>query len=257
MRELLSSIKQDKTKAHVVPFALFMGFLFLLMLVGDSSLGFIWKHADAPWWRRYPEHWLYPLQSLIVISMLWYCRKQYEFKWEPSKILFGAILGAVGIGFWILPSITYDLLGLKEDPDNWMKWLGIIERDKGFDPRVFGNTAGYWSSLTLRMFRAVVVVSLVEEIFWRGFLMRFLLKPDGNYWKVPFGTFAWKSYLIVTAAFVSAHQACDRPAALIYGTLAYYVTVKTKSLSAVVAMHAVANFIMGWYAVSYDKLGLW
>lgn len=255
--DLLTSIKVDRTRAHVAPFILFMSFLLLLMLDGDSSFGFIWKHVDAPWWRHYPEHWIYPVQSICVMALLVYCWSRYEFRWEPRKMLIGAVFGVVGIGIWILPSIVYDSLGLTEDPDNWMKWLGVIQRDKGFDPGVFDHQFGYWTSLILRMFRAVVVVSLVEEIFWRGFLMRFLVKPDGDYWKVPFGQFSWLSYFVVTGAFVFVHQACDRPAAFVYGSLAYLLTVKTKSLSSVVVMHGVANFIMGWYAISYDKLGLW
>ena len=68
------------------------------------------------------------------------------------------------------------------DVPGWMKTLGVQERLDGFDARMFGanplafDSAADWTSLSLRFFRAVVIVSLVEEIFWRGFLMRWLLE---------------------------------------------------------------------------------
>ena len=109
----------------------------------------------------------------------------------------------------------------------------------------------------MRFFRAVVVVALVEEIFWRGFLMRFLLNPDRDYWKVPFGKPAWISYIVVTLAFIMVHQPVDYLGALIFGSLMYWVAVRTKSLLACVVMHGVANLLMGWYAIEFGKFGLW
>ena len=87
--------------------------------------------------------------------------------------------------------------------------------------------------------------------------MRFVLNPDGNYWKVPFGRFSWKSYLIVTALVVFIHNPADWAAAFVWGTLMYCCAVWTRSLLACVVMHAVANFLMGWYALSLGKYGLW
>ena len=103
----------------------------------------------------------------------------------------------------------------------------------------------------------MVVVALVEEVFWRGFLMRFVMDWEGDWWKQPFGRSAWRSYLIVTGLFIAAHGPLDRPAALVYGSLTYLLCVKTKSLGACVVMHATANFLMGLYIMAYGKYGLW
>jgi hypothetical protein len=37
----------------------------------------------------------------------------------------------------------------------------------------------------------------------------------------------------------------------------YSCAVWTKSLLACVVMHGVANFLMGWYALVFEKYGLW
>ncbi len=143
------------------------------------------------------------------------------------------------------------------EPRGFEKWLGFAARTDGFNPGVFENPAGYWFSLGMRFVRAAVVVALVEEIFWRGFLMRFVLDWDGDYWKQPFGKPSWLSFAVVTGLFVAAHAPVDYAGALIYGSLTYFLCVWTKSLSACVVMHATANFLMGCYIMAYGKYGLW
>ena len=139
-----------------------------------------------------------------------------------------------------------------------MDFLGFKSRFGGFDPTIVKESPlAFALTIALRFLRLVVCVPLVEEIFWRGFLMRFVLKPDADYWSIPFGTFSWRSYLIVTALVVFVHSPADYAAAFVWGTLVYTVAVWTKSLLACVVMHGVANFLMGWYALAFEKYGLW
>ena len=243
-----------RTVAHVAPLGVFMGFLLVLDMFRRF---FGWEHPAAPWWQHYPEQWLYPLQSIVCIVLLAKWWRIYEFRWNARAILLGVVFGAVGIGFWLLPTTLYDHLGMTGEPEGWKKWLGLAARKDGFDPWIFDSPMACWTSLVLRFFRAVVVVALVEEIFWRGFLMRFLLDWDGDYWKQPFGKHSWLSYFVVTGAFMLAHAPIDWAGAFIYGTLTYILAVWSKSLSACVVMHAVANFLMGWYAIAFHKFGLW
>jgi membrane protease YdiL (CAAX protease family) len=49
----------------------------------------------------------------------------------------------------------------------------------------------------------------------------------------------------------------DYLGALIFGSLMYWVAVRTKSLLACIVMHGVANLLMGWYALETGKFGLW
>ena len=250
-------LKSDRATAHVAPLAVFMVLLVPYQLTGWPE----WNHPDASWWRHYPTQWMYPLQCLAVMWLLLYFRKNYELKWS-KHIWFGALMGAVGIGFWILPTQLHTWLKLEGEQEGLLKYLGVMPRDDGFNPQDLadkfgGNPSVYWASLLMRFFRAVVIVSLVEEIFWRGFLMRFLLDPDRDYWKVPFGKPAWISYGVTTGAFILIHQPVDYLGALIFGSLMYWVAVRTKSLMACVVMHGVANLIMGWYALHFAKYGLW
>lgn len=242
------------TRAHVAPLAVFMGFMVLLQLIS----GWIeWKHPDAPWWRQDPAQFIYPLQTLVACAVLityWPC---YTFNWSWRWSLAGVAFGAVGIGFWLLPTTLYDLMGLTGKTEGWLRWLGVAARRDGFNPGLFVEPLAYWASLTLRMFRAVVVVALVEEVFWRGFLMRFLCDWEGDYWRQPFGKATWLSFGMVTGLFVLAHGSLDWAAAAVYGSLTYGLCVWSKSLGACVSMHATANLLMGLYVMAYGKFGLW
>ena len=254
----VSAIRNDRTLAYVVPLVGFMVVGGVLQLVtGGLFDGFFRDHEYLSWWRRDPAQWIYPLQTLVAGAMLVFWWRHYEFEWSTWKVALGAVMGAIGIGIWLLPTQTYEWMGLTEEPEGWLKWLGVLPRREGFDPGIFENPVGRWSATVLRFLRAVVVVALVEELFWRGFLMRFVLKPDGDYWKVPFGKASWVSYLVVTAAVVLIHTRPDWPAAFVWGTLVYGVAVWTRSLLACVVMHGVANFLMGWYALEFGKYGLW
>lgn len=243
-------------RAQVVPFAVFMGFLLLLQVFRTF---FLWEHPSAPWWRHWPEQLFYPVQTLVTLGVLAFLWKSYEFRWSWKWSIVGAGFGCVGIGFWLLPTILYDRLGLTADPDGWMKLLGVAARTEGFNPGdAFGaGSPAYWTALVLRFLRAVVVVALVEEIFWRSFLMRFAEDWEGDYWKRPFGKAGWKSYAVVTGLFMVAHAPIDYAGAFVYGSLTYLLCVLSRNLGACVVMHAVANLIMGLFAMAYGKYGLW
>ena len=242
------------TKAHVTPFAVFMGFM--LMLAFGTPL-IEWKHPDAPWWRQNPAHFIYPIQTLVTLGMLVRYWKDYTFNWSLKWSLAGVVFGAVGIGIWLLPTHLYTHWGLTAEPKGILGRLGVKARLDGFDPSVFKDPLAWWSVVITRFFRAAVVVALVEEIFWRGFLMRFVCDWEGDYWKQPFGRAHWKSYVIVTAMFMLAHTKDDYAVAIVYGSITYLLCVWSKNLGACVVMHATANLLMALYIMRTGNYGLW
>lgn len=259
----MENISDDlKQKSYIWPFAIFMAFM-VAMQLAEPLIG--WNHPSASWWRRAPEQWIYPLQTLTCLACLIIWRKgvSWDWKWKPALI--GCVFGIIGISLWLLPTIMADRIPgeLREYFGNpafeWYKYiLGIDHRTEGFNPSdAFADHSPMWyAALALRFLRAVVVVAFVEELFWRGFLMRFLINDDQP-WSVPFGTHSWKAYWITTIAFMLVHQPVDYMGAYFYGSLTYLLAVATKNLGATIIMHAIANLCLGYAAMSWGKYGLW
>ena len=252
----MSELSQDtnaRTVAHVAPLAVFMGFLGLLEVL--RVIGFTTIEDSAVWWRRQPELWVYPLQTVVTLLVLMTYWKHYEFR--PHRgIGLGVALGVVGIVVWIAPGFLFERLSMSASP---LSLLGFAPRTGGFNPSPVSeyHIVLYWLIIVMRFIHMVIAVPLAEEIFWRAFLMRSLADPDGDYWKVPFGMFHWRSLVVVTALFVVAHAPIDYFGATVFGVLMYGVAVKTKSLSACVVMHAIANLLLGIYVLSTQQWGYW
>ena len=143
--------------------------------------------------------------------------------------------------------------------EGWWGILGFAPREEGFDPTVLeeGGPLLFGTGVFFRFLRMVVVVAIVEEIFWRGFLMRYLINPDGDYWKVPFGTPSVLSFVVVTGLVTAIHMPEDRLAAFIWGSLVFFLAVRSKSLFACIWMHAVANLALGIYVMATGRWGYW
>ncbi len=259
---MAENLETLKTRAYVVPFAVFMCFLVLGQFI-DGAIR--WEHPEAPWWRHAPEQWLYPLQAITCFVLVWVWRRWIKWDWNLKESCFGIVFGVLGILCWLLPTMVADRLPADlhtyfgEPAWPWYEYLlGLDVRSEGFDPSiVFNEGSGvWWGALLLRFFRAVVVVALVEELFWRGYLMRLMINRDYP-WKVPFGTHSWLAYGVTTLCFILIHNPVDYLGAFVYGSLAYLLTVWRKNLGSVVVMHAVANLLLGLAAVCWGKYGLW
>ncbi len=244
--------RTNATIAHVAPLAVF------LLLTPVVSL-FAIKNSALPWWRSSPEHWIYPLQTVACGGLVAFFWRNYIFR--PARgILLATLLGIAGIGIWILPGWLYVHFDGRISPQpTWAAWFGYAPRVEGFDPTIFNNSSPFWIAavLGLRFARLVVVVPLVEEIFWRGFLMRYAVAGDRPFQSVPFGSHSWKAYGITTGVFTLAHAKEDWLGALVFGSLMYFLCIRSKSLGACVWMHAVANLLLGIYVLKTRQWGFW
>jgi len=233
MPSSLKRLRESVTAAHVLPLAVFM----LLNLVpGWLRI----ENSELPWYQQAPEHWLYPAQTFFVGALLLFFAKHYRL--APWRGLDWALpLGVLGIAFWVAP------VG-----------LGWAERLDGFNPEILAQWPQWQlAAIVMRFVRMVVVVPLIEELFWRGFLMRYVRTGDGTWPQIPFGSHSWKVYGIVTLLVMLAHDPADYAVAFIWGSLVYFVAVRTKSLGACVLMHALANLLLGFYILETRHWGFW
>jgi CAAX prenyl protease-like protein len=213
--------------AYVAPLALFLALLFL-----NAALRYL-AFAVAP------EYWLYPLQTIACAAVLLYFRRAYRLL-RPLNLLLTTAIAVAAFLIWISPQLL----------------LHAPARSIGFNPDRFAATpALYWGTVVLRFARLVLVVPFVEEIFWRGFLLRYLI--DENFRRVPFGTFTWGSFIVVTLAFTLSHSVADWAAAALTGMLFNLVAYRTRSLSSCIIAHAITNLLLGLWIMFTHQWGFW
>ncbi len=222
-----------REKAYIGPFLAFLGALLLGEFVGK-----LWE-GHAFWAFSAGRYWIYPLQTLVCGFLLVRGWKYYELA-LPRKNLITAGIGVLVLCVWIAPQEVF----------------GFAPRTDGFEPEFFGGEGpAYLANVGFRFIRLVIIVPLVEEIFWRGFLLRYVIRQDFE--NVPFGTFEWRSFAVVTIGFCLEHSFSDWPAALLAGALYNGVAYWTRSLSACVVAHAITNLLLGIYVMRTGQWGFW
>ncbi len=220
-----------KLAAYVVPMAVFLAALALVSVI---------KAIGGAFWLEAPEYWLYPVQTFVCAGLLWWFWKEYDDFHGWRGTLLAAAAGIVVFALWVAPQAFF----------------GAAARTEGFNPTIFvDQPLAYWGTVLLRFLRLVVIVPLVEEIFWRGFLLRYFI--DEKFDRVPFGAFSWLSFGVVSVGFMFVHSMADWPAALLTGALYNFVAYRTKSLGACVLAHALTNLLLGLWIMNTRQWGFW
>lgn len=119
----------------------------------------------------------------------------------------------------------------------------------------FGDAAAYWGHVVLRITRAVTIVPVVEELFWRGFILRAFVSWD-RYDRVPWGRFTWFAFLGSSLLSTLQHPAnwgVSIACWMLYNALFYC----TKSLRCMMLTHAVTNLALYIYVVAYSDWQFW
>jgi uncharacterized protein len=211
----------------------------MLLFIALLALNSLLKKIGSGFWLSSAEYWVYPLQAILCGGLVICFRREYEWR-RFVRAGFAIAVALVVFALWISPQAFF----------------GFPPRTDGFNPGLFSDQPLlYWSSLGMRFLRLVVVVPLIEEIFWRGFLLRYLIAEDFD--RVAFGTFSWLSFAVVTGLFMFSHSMADWPAAFLTGALFNLVAYRTKSLSSCVLTHALTNLLLGLWIMKTQQWGFW
>ncbi len=144
--------------------------------------------------------------------------------------------------------VTFLWVGL----DRYYPRFGFMGKRTSFDPSGMDALPrlGFY---VIRMFGLVILVPLIEELFWRSFLIRWLIDPDFR--RVPIGRVTWMSAAVTSVLFAAAHP--EWLPALITGALWVWLLHQTRSLGACLISHAVANLALGIYVIHFGAWDFW
>jgi CAAX prenyl protease-like protein len=93
---------------------------------------------------------------------------------------------------------------------------------------------------------------MLEEIFWRGWLARWLINAD-DFTAVKLGTFTTSSFLIASVLFASEHGPYWE-VGLLAGFIYNWWIMRTRSLADCIVAHGVTNALLSGYVL---KTGQW
>jgi CAAX prenyl protease-like protein len=200
----------------------------------------------------YPEHysWTYPAVVIVAgAATVWLLRGRQLFM--PHRRIFpGVFVGFVGIVLWIgICRLEWDERLAALLPSSLRPGPRL-----GFNPfMAIPSAAAQWAFVTFRLIGLALLVPVIEELFWRGFLARWLLAPQWQ--SQALGHFTPFSFIGVTLLFTLAHP--EWLAAAVYCILLNLLLAWTRDLWNCIVAHGVSNLALGIYVLATDSWQLW
>jgi CAAX prenyl protease-like protein len=232
------------------PWVVFLLPLAVYLVVGsfEPSPPTLEEEAGHPWidlgieYEHYP--WIYGIKIVLTIAAIVAVARSYPRRSaiHPLAMAVGVAGVVVWIGLAYLQRWMVDALGLQDAAS----WLG--GQRAAFNPLAeLGHSPQGYLFLIIRFLGLAAVVPLIEEMFLRGFLMRFFAKPD--WWNVPIGTPERWGIAAAIVLPVLMHPQEALAAVVWFGGVAW-LAVRTKNVWDCVVAHAVTNLLLGAYVLS-------
>ena len=211
-----------------LPFGLYLTLLVLEGLLPD-------------WVLDFDVRWLYPLKVGLValaLAVLW--RHYTELRcWSLSfvQVLLSLAAGLLVLVLWVNLDAGWMLMG---------------EMGKGYNPTQVNGQID-WMLVAFRIAGAALVVPLMEELFWRSFLQRWIKNLD--FLSQNPAQVGAKALLIASVLFAVEHV--QWLAGLIAGLAYGGLYISTRNLWAPVIAHAITNAGLGVYVVATGRWSFW
>jgi len=186
-----------------------------------------------------------PLRIAILTGALWiFSRDVIDLR--SSQLGWSTLLGVAVFVVWVIPDLLFP--GYRESVLFQNDVLGHIRNS--LPEAALANPVVLWS----RILRAVVLVPIIEELFWRAFLMRWLINP--HFEEVKLGAYRPVAFWVTAILFASEHGPYW-DVGLAAGLLYNWWMVRTRTLGDCILAHAVTNACLCGYVVATHRWEYW
>ncbi len=215
---------------RVVPFAIFMLFV---------VFGAFW--ADRLSRYGFDPRWLYAARAMAAgLALLAFWKSYAELRdfngITPRNLVVATAAGVLVFALWINLDFEWAVFG----------------QARAFDPaRADGGID--WILVAFRMFGLAIVVPIVEELFWRSFLLRWVQQHD--FLMLDPKKIGQRGNLICALLFASEHNLWF--AGLIAGLVYNLIYVRTRNLWLPIISHATTNTALGIWILATGNLKFW
>lgn len=192
----------------------------------------------------------YPLayagRAVLVAGLLvWFWPAYTRIKWDYWWL--GLLLGVVGIAQWV---------GMQLWLQGATTFFAPPAADQLYNPFEKLQPAWVaWAFVAVRMAGAVLVVPVMEELFWRDYLWRRIVAPN-DFKLAKVGEWDPLAYLGVSAAFAVVHGNWWLTA-VVWGLMVGGLLLYTRSLGACIVMHAMTNLLLAIYVLWTGDWSFW
>lgn len=213
----------------------------MLFIAVDETLWYFHRQETFEY-SNLLRAWLYLPRAAACGILLFFYRRHYS-ELVPADLRVGRhtlLSFATGVIVFIL----------------WinMDWtLGMQSMPTGFDPGTIQNEAARWLLIAVRCTGAIIIVPIMEELFWRSFLLRFLINHD--FTQVAIGRITWFSLIATTILFGLEHHHVF--AGMMAGLLFIFIYRVTGSIAQCILCHATANACLAVYVLSQAQWHFW
>ncbi|MRW93024.1 CAAX prenyl protease-related protein [Duganella sp. FT80W] len=212
---------------RIAPFAAYMAFVVLADLLARAG------------WAAPSLLWLYPLKIAAVVVLLLCYRRHYA-ELAAGRPRWRELWLALAAGVLVL------VLWLHLDAD-WM----VMGTSPGYQPLEQGRL--HWPLLLVRLAGGVLVVPLMEELFWRSFLLRWISAPD--FLAQSPAAVTLRAFVVAALLFGVEHQLwlAGVVAGAVYSGLYMY----SRNLWTPILAHAITNGGLGLWIIATGNWTYW
>jgi CAAX prenyl protease-like protein len=214
--------------ARILPFLTYL----LFIVIADLLARLGWNAQDL--------RWLYAVKiGAVMLMLVIFWRDYSELKSSPALGLRGVMVaiaaGAAVLVLWVSLNAS------------WM----IVGNPEGFNPTTNGRID--WLLVAVRIFGAALVVPVMEELFWRSFLMRWIVSVD--FLKVDPARITLLSLIISVTLFGVEHN--QWLAGIVAGLTYSVLYVRYRTLWSPILAHAFTNALLGGWIVITGNWTYW
>jgi CAAX prenyl protease-like protein len=221
---------------RVLPFFIYMAFIALEGFVGYMA-GLFPVLAPV---AEFDHYFFYPLKIVlisVVLILLWRSYSELNDRPSAKEILLSIAAGVVVFVLWINMDWSFATAGGGE----------------GFNPYLHVSGTSAIALIAIRILGASVIVPIFEELFWRSFIIRYII--DHDFIKIPIGAFTWASFIVTSIFFGIEHHMWL--AGIVAGAAYTLLLYRTKKLICPIVSHGVTNLLLGLYVLQTGNWHFW
>jgi CAAX prenyl protease-like protein len=210
---------------YVAPFVVFLLFLAIVKPVGMG-----WS---------YPAGVIVTTATVIVFSrhLVW---RRISRPWTSS------LLGIVIFMIWVAPDLAW--------PAYRNYWLFQNPLTGDAVSSIPPDLRSDFVFLFFRIFGTAVTVPIIEELFWRGWLMRYIISPDFR--SVPPGSYTPLAFWGTALLFATEHGPFW-DVGLVSGILFNAWMIRSKNIGDCMLAHAITNVCLAAYVLLFNQWQYW